>query len=112
MTNIIHITSKEHFQQELAHPGVSLVDFYADRCGPCRMLFPSLEQLAKENEEKGIKILKINIDEVPALAEEFDVTTIPTIFFAKGGEMKEGFVGVNPSSFYQEKIDAYLTTKS
>jgi thioredoxin 1 len=76
------------------------------------MLAPFMDQLSAENAEKNVKILKVNIDELPNLAAEFDVTTIPTIFFASAGEIKEGFVGVNPKDFYQEKIDAYLMESS
>jgi thioredoxin 1 len=112
LPTITHISSKEQFQQELAHTGVTVIDFYADWCGPCKMLAPLLDQLQAENSEKGVKILKINIDENPDLAAEFDVTTIPTVFFALNGEIKEGVVGVNPKDFYQGKIDEYRNISS
>jgi thioredoxin 1 len=67
-----------------------------------------MDQLATDNAQKNVKILKVNVDELPNLAAEFDVTTIPTVFFAQAGTIKEGSVGVNPKPFYQEKIDAYL----
>ena len=107
MTKPIHINSKDHFQQEIAE-GVSVIDFYADWCGPCQMLSPVMEELQAENLEKGVKILKVDVDENPDLASEFWVMSIPTVFFAKDGEVKEGMIGVNEKGTYQEKIEQYL----
>ncbi|MDR0859439.1 MAG: thioredoxin family protein [Candidatus Peribacteria bacterium] len=108
MTNVIHINSKEQFQQEIATAPVSVIDFFADWCGPCRLVLPVMDQLAVTNAEKGVKILKVNVDENPDLAAEFGVSTIPTVLFAVAGEVKEGLIGANPQTVYQEKIDAYL----
>jgi thioredoxin 1 len=108
MTNTI--SSKEHFQQEIARGGVSVVDFYADWCGPCRVIGPIMEELQSDNAEKGIKVLKINVDEHPDLASEFGVSSVPVVFFIKNGEVKEGIVGANPKSVYQEKIDMYVAS--
>jgi thioredoxin 1 len=72
------------------------------------MLAPVLTQLQAENAEKGVQILKVNVDENPDLAAEFSVSSIPTVFFAKDGEIKEGIMGAHPKDFYQEKITAYL----
>jgi thioredoxin 1 len=106
MTNTI--TSKEQFQQEIAHEGVSIVDFYADWCGPCRMVGPIMEELQADNTSKGVKVFKINVDEHPDIASEFGVSSIPAVFFIKNGEVKEGIVGANPKNVYQEKIETYL----
>ncbi|MDR2189749.1 MAG: thioredoxin [Candidatus Peribacteria bacterium] len=107
MTNTIRITSKEQFKTEVAQ-GMSVIDFYADRCGPCKMLAPIMEELQADNASKGVKILKVNVDENPDLAAEFGVSSIPTVFFSKNGKIVEGMVGANPKSVYQEKIDSYL----
>ncbi|MDR3168415.1 MAG: thioredoxin family protein [Candidatus Peribacteria bacterium] len=108
MTTVIHISSKEQFQQEISHSGVSVIDFFADWCGPCRLVLPVMDQLAAENADKGVKILKVNVDENPDLAAEFGVSTIPTVLFAVTGEVKEGLIGANPQDVYQGKIDTYL----
>ena len=86
---ITSLTSKEHLSQELASSSVVLLDFYADWCGPCRMIAPIMEELQQDNMKKGVKILKVNVDEHQDLAEEFGVTTIPIVFFAQNGEIKE-----------------------
>jgi thioredoxin 1 len=108
MTTVIHISSKEQFQQEISHSGVSVIDFFADWCGPCRLVLPVMDQLAVENADNGVKVLKVNVDENPDLAAEFGVSTIPTVLFAVNGEVKEGLIGANPQDVYQGKIDTYL----
>ena len=79
---IKHISSVEEFEKELKEDLV-LVDFYADWCGPCKMLAPELEALS---DETGIKILKINVDEVGELARRFRIMSIPTLLLYKAGE--------------------------
>jgi len=72
------------------------------------MLAPIMEELQADNQAKDVKVLKVNVDENPDLAAEYGVMTIPSVFFAQWGEVKEGVVGVNAKDFYQAKIDAYL----
>jgi thioredoxin 1 len=112
MSEITMITSKDQFQSELASDSILVMDFYAEWCGPCKMLAPIMEELQSENQNKKVKILKIDVDKNPDLAAEYGVTSIPTVFFAQGGEVKEGIMGVNPKDFYQSKIDSYLATPS
>ena len=79
---IKHIETIEQFEQEIKE-GLVLVDFYADWCGPCKMLAPELEKL---DEEVEVKILKVNVDEVGVLARQFRVMSIPTLMLYKNGE--------------------------
>ena len=79
---IKHIETIEQFEQEIKE-GLVLVDFYADWCGPCKMLAPELEKL---DEEVEVKILKVNVDEVAMLARQFRVMSIPTLMLYKNGE--------------------------
>ena len=103
---IIHIESTEQFKTEvLAFDGVSVVDFRAERCGPCRMLGPIMEQLADEH--KDVIIAKVNVDEVQQLAATFEVSSIPVVFFIKDGQVVDKVVGVNPASVYKDKITQY-----
>ncbi|MDR0607680.1 MAG: thioredoxin family protein [Candidatus Peribacteria bacterium] len=67
-----------------------------------------MDQLAAENADRNVKVLKINVDENPDIAAEFGVSTIPTVLFATNGEIKEGLIGANPQEVYQGKINVYL----
>lgn len=73
--------------------GVSLVDFWAEWCGPCRMMGPILDQLAAEYNGKA-KVYKVNVDNEPDVAMRFDVSSIPTLIVFKDGQVKQRFVGV------------------
>jgi len=81
-----------------------LVDFWAPWCGPCRMIAPLVEELAAEN-SGTVKFFKVNIDESPKAAQDYGVSSIPTIMLFKGGEVSERFVGVQPKGRLQEAID-------
>lgn len=101
--SVIHIEGKEQFQKEiLENTGVSIVDFRAERCGPCRMLGPIIEQLAEEY--KDIKVAKVNVDQNQELAGAFQVSSIPVVYFIKNGQVVEKIVGANPPTVYKERI--------
>ncbi len=80
---ILHLENSQDFEKEIQGDLV-LVDFYADWCGPCKMLAPELEALEKET---GLKIIKINVDELGDIARKFRIMTIPTLMLFKGGEL-------------------------
>ncbi|MEI7918848.1 MAG: thioredoxin [bacterium] len=93
----------EEFKKEiLEYKGVSVIDFRAERCGPCRMLGPIIEQLADQYPE--VKVAKINVDEQQQLAASFEVSSIPVVFFIKDGQVVDKVVGANPPTVYQERI--------
>jgi thioredoxin 1 len=82
----------------------ALVDFWAEWCGPCKMLTPVLEELSNENESK-INIFKVNVDENQQLAVKFGIRSIPTLLLFKGGEIQEQIVGLKSKSDLQASID-------
>ncbi len=101
--SVIHIESTEQFKKEiLEYKGVSVVDFRAERCGPCRMLGPIIEQLAEQYPQ--VHIAKVNVDQNQELAGTFQVSSIPVVFFMKDGQVVDKVVGANPPTVYQEKI--------
>ena len=90
---VIYIESVEDFNEVVSRDGVILIDFYADWCGPCKMLAPVIDKLAEEYDGKAT-ICKLNVDRNQAIAEKYNVQTIPTIFFVKDKKVYDKTVGV------------------
>ncbi|MBW3099101.1 thioredoxin [Pseudohoeflea coraliihabitans] len=87
-----------NFQSEVLDSDVPVVvDFWAEWCGPCKMIAPSLEEIASEMDGK-VKIAKLNIDENPELAAQYGVRSIPTLAMFKGGDVADIKVGASPKS--------------
>ena len=85
--------SSDKFQEEVLNSNKTvLIDFYATWCGPCKILAPTIEEIAKEN--KDIKVVKIDVDKEPDLAMQYKAFSIPTLVVIESGEIKNGVVGV------------------
>jgi len=105
MGKYIELTN-ENFEATVKE-GVSLVDFWAPWCGPCRMIAPVIEELAEDFDGKA-NICKVNTDEQQELATKFAVRSIPTIVFMKDGEIVETMVGAASKAAFAEKLNALL----
>lgn len=91
--------------------GVTVVDFYADWCHPCKILSPLMEEISKDNKDKDVQLVKINVDEEPELAGAFGVMSIPTVVFFKDGKIVNQRVGVSTKEDYLGLIKEAKETK-
>lgn len=88
-----------------------MVDFWAVWCGPCQMVAPVVEELAKEYDGK-LKVMKLNTDEAPEIAGRYQIMSIPTILFFKNGQQVEKLIGVRPKPQFKQIIDTLLSEHS
>lgn len=96
------IVNSNEFKSEIAS-GVVVVDFFATWCGPCKMLAPVLEGLASEMESKA-KFIKVDIDQSSDLANEFQISSVPTMIIFKDGQKADMLIGFLPKEKIQEAI--------
>lgn len=100
--------SDASFQTEvLGSNQVTLVDLWAEWCGPCKMMTPVVEELSSEYEGRAV-IGKLNVDDNPEVPTNYNVRGIPTFLIFKNGELKEKIVGAQTKTFLKEKIDSLL----
>jgi thioredoxin 1 len=103
----LEITDGNFSQTVATNKGVALVDFWAEWCGPCRLIGPVVEDLAKEYEGKAT-IGKVNVDDNRETAAQFGIMSIPTLLFFKDGQMVDKHVGVASKSELKKKLDALI----
>ena len=97
-----------NFEQDAVQSSIPVViDFYADWCGPCKMMAPVIDELAADYEGK-VKVGKINTDENRNVATKYNIMSIPTIILMKDGKVVDTVVGALPKTSLQEKIDRML----
>jgi thioredoxin 1 len=105
---IVELTTSTWDKEVLQGQGVVMVDFWAVWCGPCKMIAPTVEELAKEYAGK-VKVAKLNTDENPDIASRYKIMGIPTIMFFKNGERVDQVVGAVPKTQLRSKIDSLLS---
>ena len=100
--------TNESFENEGLHSDIPVVvDFWASWCGPCRMVAPIIEELAREYSGKA-KVGKVNVDEEAELAVKYGIVSIPTVLIFKNGEVMEKLVGAQSQDEYEDAVDKYI----
>jgi thioredoxin 1 len=104
---VTSVTNDSWDKEVIQSPNLVMVDFWAAWCGPCKMVAPVVEELAKEYEGKAT-FFKLNTDENPDLASRYKIRGIPTLMFFKNGQIVEQIVGVVPKAQLKAKLDTLL----
>ncbi len=100
--------TQDNFQSEVIDSGkVTLLDFWAEWCGPCKAVGPVVDELSQEYDGKAV-IGKVNVDENPEISQKYGVRNIPTILFLKDGEVVDKQVGAAPKAVLEEKLKQHL----
>jgi thioredoxin 1 len=107
MANAMAVTDADFATEVEQHEGLTVVDFWATWCGPCRMIAPIVEQLAQEYEGKA-KVLKLDVDHNPQTAARFNIRSIPQVLFFKGGKVVDTVVGAQPKSVLEQKLKQHV----
>lgn len=103
-----HEFSDANFQTEvIGNDKLTVIDLWAEWCGPCKMMTPVVEELSREYEGRAV-IGKLNVDDNPEVPTQFNVRGIPTFLIFKGGELKEKIVGAQTKQFLKDKIEAHI----
>jgi thioredoxin 1 len=105
-TNVSPVGALDFESEVLKADKLVIVDFWAEWCGPCKMIAPLLDEVAKELPDK-VKIVKVNVDQEQQLAQQYGIYNIPTLLFFKGGTVREQVVGTAAKKILVEKINSH-----
>jgi thioredoxin 1 len=111
MKATVELNEQNFEQQVLRTDKPVVVDFWADWCGPCKMLAPSLEEVAADNRDRVV-VAKVNVDESPDLAARYNVQSIPTLLYFSGGELRDRSVGVVSKKDIANRLSALAQANS
>lgn len=103
------VVTDENFDAEVsASSGLTIVDFWAAWCGPCRTVSPIIEQLAGKYRDRGLRVAKLDVDENPKTSSRFNIRSIPSILFFKNGQLVDTVIGAVPRAHLERKILQHL----
>ncbi|UAY50614.1 thioredoxin [Ferruginibacter albus] len=103
----VELTDVNFKEKVLDSDKLSVVDFWAEWCGPCRAIGPVIEELSKEYDGK-VNIGKVNVDHNPQVSMNYGITSIPAILFVKGGQVVDKLVGAQPKANFVKKIEQHM----
>ncbi|MCC9144285.1 MULTISPECIES: thioredoxin [unclassified Arthrobacter] len=107
MSNAKAVTDASFGTDVLTADKPVIVDFWAEWCGPCRMLSPILDDIAAQYSDK-VDVVKVNVDENPAIAAQYGITSIPAVYVFKGGEVAATSIGAKPKQVLEQEFAAFL----
>ncbi len=108
---MLHVNDGE-FDSEVLRSSIPVfVDFYADWCGPCRMIAPTIEALSEEYAGK-VKFVKVNVDDNQEVASKYEIMSIPTAMLFENGNVKDSIVGAFPAAAYRQRIERALGARA
>ena len=105
---VLEVTDATFNDEIVGHDGLSMVDFWAVWCGPCKIIAPTVEALASEYEEQGVRVAKLDVDHNPQTAAKFGVRSIPSVLFFKDGEHVDTVIGAVPKPVLEGKIAEHV----
>ena len=108
MSNAKDVTDASFAADVLSADKPVIVDFWAERCGPCRRLGPILDEISVEYSEK-VNVVKLNVDDNPAIAAEYGITSIPAVYLFQDGQVKSTVIGARPKQFFEKEFADVLS---
>ena len=107
MSSAKNVTDADFQTEVLDNAKPTIVDFWAEWCGPCRQLGPVLDAIAAEYSEQ-VDVVKVNVDENPAIASKYGITSIPAVYLFANGEVAKTSIGAKPKSALEKEFSEYL----
>lgn len=105
--NVLEVTDENFAHEVKKAEGLTVVDFWAEWCGPCKIIGPVIEELAQEYDGK-VRFTKLDVDTNPRTAQQFGIRSIPSILFFKDGEIVDTVIGAVPKAHLQKKVQEHL----
>ena len=105
--NVVQLTDATFDAEVTNSDKPVLIDFWAEWCGPCRMVAPIIDALAEDYDGK-VKVAKLNVDENPQVSRRFNIRSIPTLLLFKNGELKETAIGLRPKPQLEQLLERYV----
>jgi thioredoxin 1 len=108
-SEMVFEVTDQNFGDEIENSaGLTIIDFWAAWCGPCQMVAPIVADLAKEYQEQGLRVGKLDVDQNPSIASKFGIRSIPSILFFKDGRHVDTVVGAVPKPFLEAKVNEHI----